>query len=92
MENNLIKSITIHTCPHCNEEVYIESQMTPPIVNSLFTAKNVEEAKKDCLARVETLTMDEEKKSSVIKWIKDPTTVFSMGEVESIILSLLKPE
>jgi hypothetical protein len=91
-ENNLIKSIVVIPCPHCNADVYVESQMTPPSVNSLFSAKDLEEAKKDCLARVDTLSLDDERKQSVIKWINDPETVFGPSEVENIILSLLAPE
>ena len=91
-ENNTIKSITIHTCPHCSKEMYIESHMTPPSVASVFTSEDVEKAKNDCRERVETLNIDEEKKASVIKWLNDSGTVFGPEEVESIILSLLKPE
>jgi len=91
-ENNIIKSITSHTCPHCKEEIFIESQMIPPVVSSLFTTADVEKAKKDCLERVETLSIDEEKKAAVIKWLNDPNTIFGPGEVENIVLSLLKPE
>lgn len=92
LENNLIKSITTHTCPHCSQEFFIESQMTPPVVSSLFTAESVQKAKEDCLARIETLAIDDEKKNSVIKWLNDPETIFGPEEVENIILSLLKPE
>jgi len=91
-ENNVIKAITVHTCPKCNGEIYIESQMTPSTVNALFTSEMVEAAKKDCLARVETLNIDEEKKKAVVKWLNDAGTIFGPNETESIILSLLKPE
>lgn len=91
-ENNVIKSITSHSCPKCGEDIFIESQMTPSYVASLFTKDDVVIAKRDCLERIETLTLDEDKKEAVIKWVNDPDTVFGPGEVESIILSLLKPE
>jgi hypothetical protein len=91
-ENNLIKSIVILPCPHCKLDIYVESQMTPPVVNSLFSTKDLEEAKKDCLARIETLTLEDNRKQSVIKWINDPATIFGPSEVENIILSLLSPE
>ena len=91
-ENNVIKSIVVHVCPHCKGEIFIESQMTPPIVNSVFTTKDIESAKADCLARIESLSIDEEKKTSVIRWLNDPNTIFGPGEVETIILSLLKPD
>lgn len=91
-ENNLIKSITIHSCPHCKGEIYVESSMIPPSINSVFTKKDVEDAKKDCLQRIETLAISEERKNAVIKWVSDPEIVFGPGEVENIILSLLEPE
>ena len=91
-ENNIIKAISTHTCPHCGEEIFIESQMTPPVISSLFTGKDVEEAKKDCLTRIETLTLSDDKRASVIKWLEDPNTIFGPNEVENIILDLLKPE
>ena len=92
MSENLIKSITVHKCPKCQEEIFVESQMTPPVVGSLFTVSDVETAKKDCLARVETLAIDEEKKAGARKWLADEDTVFGPNEVESIIISLLKPQ
>ena len=79
-------------CPHCGKEIFIESQMVPPSVTSLFTSEVMESAKKDCLTRVETLSIPEEKKVAVRKWLGDSNTVFGPTEVESIILSLLKPE
>lgn len=91
-ENNLIKSIVILPCPHCKADIYIESQMTPPTVNSLFSDADLAEAKKDCLARIDTLSLDDERKQSVVKWINDPETIFGPSEVENIILSLLAPE
>lgn len=91
-ENNIIKSITTHNCPHCKGEIFIESQMIPPVVSSLFTPADVAVAKKDCMTRVETLAIDDEKKAAIKKWLDDPRTVFGPGEVENIILSLVKPE
>ena len=66
--------------------------MTPPSINSLYTPDDVEDAKKDCLARVEALSIDDEKKETVKKWLGSPETIFGPEEVESIITSLLKPE
>jgi hypothetical protein len=66
--------------------------MKPPMVSSLFTPDMVEKAKKDCLERLQSLTLAEEKREAVTKWLQDPNTVFGPNEVESIILSLVKPE
>lgn len=91
-DTSLIKSITIHSCPHCEKEIFIESQMAPSIVSSLFTKKDIENAKEDCRNQIETLSLDDIKKESVLKWLNDPTTIFGPNEVESIILSLLRIE
>ena len=90
--NQTIKSISLHTCPKCGTEIYVENQITPPIVGNVFTKQQMLEAKEDCKERVKVLSIDEEKKDAVLKWIADPNTVFSGEEVESIINSLLKPE
>lgn len=92
MENNLIKAITKLTCPHCEKEIYVESQMEPPTIASVFTDDQYDGAKADCLTRIETLTIDDEKKKAVVDWINDPKTIFAPSEVENIILSLLNPE
>lgn len=91
-ETNIIKSITIHTCPHCGKEVFVENQITPPVVSSLFTVEAIEKAKKECLKRIETTDIGDGKKEAIRKWLNDPNTIFGPDEVESIILSLLKPE
>ena len=92
MTDNIIKSIVEGVCPHCAKTIYIESQFHPATVGEVFTEEKMNEAKKDCAARIESLTIDEEKKNSVLKWLNDPTTIFAPNEVENIILSLLKPE
>lgn len=92
LENNLIKSIIAHACPYCKQDIYVESVMTPPSINSLFTKEDVKEAKEDCLKRIETISISDEKKEAVIKWVNDPNVVFNQNEVENIILSLLNPE
>ena len=91
-ENNLIKSIVESTCPHCNEVIYVESQFQPATVGEIFTKEKLIEAKEDCKARIESLSIDDEKKNSVIKWLEDENTIFAPSEVENIILSLLKPQ
>jgi len=91
-ETNIIKSIVESTCPHCGKPVYIESQFHPATVGGVFTKAKMDEAKEDCVERVNALSIDDEKKESVIKWIRDEKTIFSPWEVDAIINSLLKPE
>ena len=91
-ETNIIKSIVESTCPHCSKQIYIESQFQPAVVGEIFTKEKMDEAKKDCVERVQALQIDDDKKKNVIDWVLNDNTVFGPGEVESIILSLLKPE
>lgn len=89
---NVIKSITIHKCPHCEKEMFIENHMIPSVVASLFTAEDIKKAKEDCRIRIDTLSIDDGKKENVKKWLDDPNTIFAPNEVENIIKSLLEPE
>mgnify|MGYP001568114647 FL=1 len=91
LENNTIKSISEHVCPNCKETLFVETQMTPATTGAVFTTKEMESAKLDCLKRIETTAIDEEKKQSVIKWVQDPATIFGPTEVDSIVESLLRP-
>jgi len=91
-EDNVIKSITTHLCPHCGKSIFMESQMLPPVVNSIFTEEDVKKAKEDCLERIKTLSIDDDKKSAVETWLKNEDTVFGPNEVESIVLSLIEPK
>lgn len=88
--NNTIKSITPHTCPNCGKEIYIETNIVPPFIGSVFTEEDTTKAKQDLLERINTMTLDEAKKEAVIEWINDPSTIFGPEEVEKIVLSLLK--
>lgn len=91
-DTNLIKSIVETTCPNCGEVIFVESQFTPPAIGSIFTREDLGKAKEDLLERLETLGVEDEKKATIIKWVNDDSTVFSPGEVDSIIMSILKPE
>lgn len=91
-DNQIIKSITTHNCPHCKGDIFIESQMIPSYVSAIFTPEEVKLAKEDCIKRVEELDLPEEKKEAVKNWVELPNTIFGPSEVEKIILSLVKPE
>ncbi|HEA46441.1 MAG TPA: hypothetical protein ENH99_01535 [Candidatus Pacearchaeota archaeon] len=90
--NNIIKSIIKSTCPHCKKEILIESLVSPAYVGEVFTEEKMNEAKQDCIARIDALSIDENQKEEVIKWVNNPLTIFAPGEVEQIVLSLLKSE
>lgn len=87
-----IKSIIEHPCPSCGQKLFIETQMIPATTSAVFTEAQMLEAKNDCLKRIETLSMEEEKRQQVIKWVNDSATIFGPSEVDGIIESLLKPE
>lgn len=90
--NQIIKSFVEHNCPKCGEKLFIETQTIPATTGAVFTANELMNVKQDCLKRIEVLSIDEEKKQNVIKWINNPDTIFSDAEVDGIIESLLKPE
>lgn len=91
-ETNIIKSIVECKCPKCGEDFFIESQMQPSLISALFTKEDVMAAKKDCLSRIEALSIDDEKKNKAKKWLEEPSTIFAPAETENIILSLLKAD
>ena len=90
--DNIIKSITIHICPRCNKEILIENQVPLPFVGSLFTPEDVDKAKKECLQRLETFIISDEKKEAIVKWLNDPETVFGPHEIDNIIQTLTEEE
>jgi len=93
-ENNLnvIKSITVHECPHCKKKMFVENHMVPAMVATLFTEEEAKQAKEDCKNKVEALSIDAIKKENVKTWLDDPNTIFAPQEVDAIITSLLKSE
>lgn len=90
--NNTIKSIFNLTCPHCEKTFFVESRFAPPAISSVFTTEEAKQAKVDCLERLDSITIEDEQRELVIKWITDPNTIFGPDEVEPIIMSLLKPQ
>lgn len=92
MSDNIIKSITIQSCPHCNQDIYVESQTTPPSIESLFTKTQILEAKKDVREQIKELNISDDKKEDVIRWLNNEETIFGPNEVSNIVMSLLKEE
>lgn len=90
--NQIIKSILEQPCPNCGQKLFIETQTIPATTSAVFTMSEMMDAKQDCVKRIETLTLDEEKKKQVLAWVNNENTIFSGAEVDGIIESLLKPE
>lgn len=90
MTEDIIKSIVPYTCPHCNGEIYIEFKSSPPVLNSVYTPGDVAKAKEDLKARIAALSIDDDKKRSVLDWLDKPDAIFGPNEVDSIVTSLLK--
>ena len=89
MPTNNIKTIIPINCPHCNGGIFVEFVNKAPEFSTVFTLKDIETAKKDAKMRIECLSIDEKKKEEVLNWVNDETTIFSAGEVDEIINSLL---
>ena len=79
-------------CPHCQKVIFAEFVNTPTDLSSIFTKEEMIKAKEDACLRVESLSIDDDKKEEVLKWIRDESTIFAPGEVDEIINSLLKSQ
>lgn len=91
MENNdIIKTIIPQSCPHCGQGIIIEFNTPSPQILSVYKVEDIEKAKRDAITKIELLPIDGSKKEDVIKWIKDPATVFGPSEVEVLVSSTLK--
>lgn len=84
-----IKTITPINCPHCNEGIFIEFINKSPEFSTVFVLEDIRKAKEDARLRIEYLSIDPDKKEEVLRWINDESTIFSPGEVDEIISSLL---
>ncbi len=89
---NIIKTIVPTVCPCCKGDILVEFTNNSPEISSVFTLEDARTAKDDAISRVGFLSIDEDKKNQVIKWINDENTVFGPSEVNSIINSLLEVE
>lgn len=85
---NTIKTITATPCPHCSQEIFIEFEMPPVVMNEPFTKDQVSDAKADVLKKISDLNMPEEDVDGIITWITNPDTIFSPQEVPNIIASI----
>ena len=90
--DKIIKLIQEHNCPKCGEKLFVETRTTPAMSESVFTFEQMNDAKKDIIQRIDIISIDDDKKINVLKWINDPATFFGPGDVEDIIQSLLRPE
>ena len=89
---NKVKTIVPVFCPHCQGEILVEYSIVPPELTSVFKPTDVALAKSDAIERIKTLSIDESKKQETVDWINDEETIFSVGEVDHIIQSLLTPD
>ncbi len=89
-DTNIIKTIVPTECPGCHKTLLVSFQMTAPVLTSVFTPEQLQEAKRDAIGRVKALSIDPGKISEVVAWIDNEETIFDPSEVEGIIQSLLK--
>lgn len=84
MEQSIIKGIVTFNCPHCNEEVLAEMQSTAPTISAVLTEEDVNSAKGEVLAALETkLTAEQFEAASDA--IKDKTFLFGPSDVQTVI-------
>lgn len=89
-DNNIIKSIVPHICPHCNKDFFIELQTIPTMVSGTLTHKDVKEAKEDALRKVADLNIDFKDTDEAIQWIRNEETIFGPSDVDSVVENIKK--
>lgn len=81
-----VKSLNVSKCPHCQGEILIEFNVTPPEVVGVITEADVVTAKNQVMEAIRnTKGISEEDKEKAFSWIMNEDTVFGPGEVDQII-------
>lgn len=87
---NQIKTIIPLQCPHCNGDMYVEFVTPSPELSSMYTDREMENAKKELINRVAASNLDDSVKDSVISWAEEESTIFGPSEIDIILENLLK--
>lgn len=84
-----IKTITPITCPHCQKDVFVASEFTPPTDVSVFTPSQAEDLKQSTIRAVNDLPISDEAKKPTIDWLLDEDTLIAPGDMAKILDELL---
>lgn len=88
-DNQVIKSIFPHTCPHCNKDFFIVSSVHQPSIDNLITPEEVADAKEKFLARMNEIEFkDEHERKMAENWVKDDKTIFGLGDLEPLLKTM----
>jgi hypothetical protein len=89
MNEQNIKSISPHTCPHCSKDIFIVSSVFQPVIESVITPDEVSEAKKKFLERLPEIKFkNAEEETMARKWVNDEKTIFGLGDIEPLLKTM----
>ena len=87
--NQVIKSITPYTCPHCNKDIFIVSSVYQPSIDNVITPEEVDEAKKKFVKRMEEIEFkDANEKKLAKQWVENDSTIFGLGDIEPLLKTM----
>lgn len=89
MEPSEIRALAPSQCPHCHGDIVIEFKSAAPFVTRIHTPEAIKEAKEKTIQRVYLLPLTDEKKNSIVSWLRQPEVVFSPNDVDSILSEII---
>jgi glutaredoxin len=89
MDPSEIRALAPSQCPHCHGDIVIEFKSAAPYVTKILTPEEIREAKEKTVQRVYLLPLSEEKKKSLVAWLRQPEVVFSPSDVDSILTEII---
>ena len=85
-----IKSLTQTKCPHCNKDILVEAENTPPIIIGVITIDQIMEAKNKVLIAVGDMGLGKDEVHKITDWIKNDDLIFGPNEVADVINEIKK--
>lgn len=85
---NDIRVVLPAACPHCSENVFFSFKMPTPEVQGIYTQQDIDEAKNDVRAFLNTLSLNDDVQSQLTSWLDDPQTMFTKDDADEIKVNI----
>jgi len=80
----IIKKIEPINCPHCKKDFFVGTQSMMSSIVSILTDKDIENAKKSILEKIEEIQFaSQDDKNEIIMWLKG--TLLDFSDVEPLL-------
>lgn len=88
-DQQVIKSIFPHSCPHCKKDFFIVSSVHQPTVDNIITPEEVADAKKKFKERMSEIEFkNKEERKLAEEWVDNPNTIFGLGDLEPLLKTM----